>query len=322
MSSQSRAPLPFRAYSVGVGGYVPAHVAAGALDRLERVDHRSLDDSSSRAVIADIQTVLGFWTTIHTNVLAPPLHRIVTNRRVRGQAENCRLHRIAELKYPPKDRCGLGRANWKQDSVFYGSFSRIGCMAEVSPQPGDLVTHSEWEPIGVTDTLSVITIFDSEGITAKIPYLHDFVKELRELLKAEDVETARTMRRVSSFLTAQFTRPTATENPLEYLVSAVVAKHFIGFPGPIEAIIYPSVPLQLADLNVAIRPDSFDGIYYLRKATEILVSSADATHTTWSGKVTAIASRGHFERDEITWDDIRIPEKNLPDLSGASPENR
>ena len=308
-----RPPVSYDVYTVGVGGPVPAHVAALALDRLERIDHPGLDDAASRPIIADIQTVLGFWPTIHKDVMAPNLHRIVTNRRVRGQTENCRLHRIAELKYPPREKCGLGRANWKQDSVFYGALSYVACMAEVDPQAGDLVTHSEWEPIAMTETLSAMMIFESEGITAEIPFLRDSVKHMQRLLETEDPETARTIRRVSKFMTTQFTRPTTTENRMEYLVSAVVSKHFIGLPGPIDAIIYPSVALRLADLNVAVRPDSFDRVYYLRRAKEILVSATCTPHS-WAGRVTAVASRQHFNKQEITWDDVRLPEDGIAQL--------
>jgi hypothetical protein len=307
--------IPHGVLHVGVGGHVPPRVAEAALDRLERIDYSRLDDATCQPIIADIQTVLGFWTAIRVDIRAPSVYRIVTNRRVRGQIENCRLHRVAELKYPPKEKCGIGRANWKQDSVLYGCLSKGVGMAEVKPQAGELITHSEWESIATSDVLAAISIFDSDDATAKNPYLRNFVDATEKFLETVDVETSKTMRRVSKFVTAQFTRPMISENKMEYLVSAVVSKHFVGFPDIVDAIIYPSVALTLFDLNIAIRPDSFDRVYYLRKAKEALICDTPrGSSASWLSVVTAATSRHHLGREEIVWDEVTVPEEDIPNL--------
>jgi hypothetical protein len=113
----------------------------------------------------------------------------------------------------------------------------------------------------------------------------------------------------NGFLARQFTKTVPTDKKVNYLVSAFISDMLLN-QNRLDALVYPSVQLDLLDACVAMRTDVFDEMFYPVRCREELVNSvSDEKPGHLYTSQTAVATEFDSEADEIRWD----PQKSYSD---------
>jgi len=200
----------------------------------------------------------------------PAIERVTVNKRV--IKENARINDIDKLKYPPSECVKrYGRANLKNQSVFYGTFNFMTAIKEMKPEIGDLITVSEWKIKNDNDKLITCPIFMNQPKdgTINIRLLNMFNSFIFDL-KRFPFEISHLIFEVHAFYANCFARKIDSKNNQGYIYTALLADKILNQykGGIIDAIIYPSTQEELRTENIAIKKDSFDKRYSLFKTTE------------------------------------------------------
>ena len=284
------------------------------LNYLEQADYSKMMESQHLKVIRSLNHHLSFFPFFVQSVPIQSLFRLTINRQILRSDFNGRIHRISQLKYPPADKCGIGRANLPRMSVLYASFAPIIPEIELRPARGELVTISEWE-MSPTNRIRVAAIFQDDTIVRAMPYFEPHMQRHMALMAQQEPLVAEVMRALTGFVARQFIKVVPPSCQANYLVSAWISDLLLN-RNDIEAIIYPSVPSRHMDVNVAIRPDVFDRFFRPSKATEKIIrtSLADNPLSGYSSR-TARTSEFDITSDTIRWDSLKsVPEEQLPTL--------
>lgn len=198
----------------------------------------------------------------------PIIERITINKKVINK--NLRINEVSKLKYPPAECVkSYGRANLKNQSVFYGTFDFITAVKEMKPEKGDLITISKWILKNKFDTLVICPMFLRQPIdgSKNIHLLNLYNWFIRELKRFPPQESK------LYFETHQFYSDCFAREVIDnqgYIISAILAdKIFNQYEnGIVDAIIYPSTRVDLQNSNIAIKKGSFDQKYELSETIE------------------------------------------------------
>jgi hypothetical protein len=94
--------------------------------------------------------------------LYPSFERLTINKKV-PPFENSRIERIRYLLNPPSRYVeNLGKANLRNQSIFYATFLPPTAINELKPKPGDLFTISKWKLIDRNTQIHVYPIFEKQ----------------------------------------------------------------------------------------------------------------------------------------------------------------
>jgi len=207
----------------------------------------------------------------------PIIERITINKKVVNK--NIRIDEVDKLKYPPAECVkSYGRANLKNQSVFYGTFDFITAVKEMKPEKGDLITISRWTLKNKYDTLVICPMFlrqptDRNSNIHLLNLYNWFIKELQRF----PPQLSKPYFEVHRFYSDCFAREISDNQG--YILSALLADKILNQyeGGKVDAIIYPSTKVDLQNQNIAIKKDSFDKKYELSETSEkrLLYSSVN-----------------------------------------------
>ncbi len=200
----------------------------------------------------------------------PIIERVTVNKRV--IKENTRINNVNKLKYPPSECVRkYGRANLKNQSVFYGTFNFMTAIKEMKPEIGDLITVSEWEIKNSNDKLIACPLFMNQPkdgtINIRLLNMYNsFVSDLKRF----PFEVSNLIFEIHVFYANCFARKIDSKNNQGYIYTALLADKILNQYrcGIVDAIIYPSTQEELRTENIVIKKDSFDKKFKLFKTTE------------------------------------------------------
>jgi hypothetical protein len=198
----------------------------------------------------------------------PIIERITINRKVINK--NIRINEVSKLKYPPAECVkSYGRANLKNQSIFYGTFDFITAVKEMKPEKGDLITSSKWTLKNKFDTLVICPMFLRQPTNGSSNiHLLNLYNRFKSDLKRFPPHESKLYFETHQFYSDCFARE--VKDNQGYILSAMLAdKIFNQYEnGIVDAIIYPSTRVDLQNSNIAIKKDSFDEKYELSDTIE------------------------------------------------------
>jgi hypothetical protein len=221
--------------------------------------------------------------------------RITKNPRS-AEGDGSRIHRISRLKYPPagKVKIEMGRANFRDHSVLYGSFFGLTSLKEMRIETGDIVTRTDWRMITYLEKIKASVIYQDTRIVERLPHFETFDQNLRAMLGKRPPLESELIAAGSTFMARQFTKKVPADKKVNYLISAFISNLWLN-QNKLDAIIYPSVQLDLADACIAMPPDIFDQMFYPVQCKEMLVNCPTYLSTT------AVATEFDAKTDTIHW---------------------
>jgi hypothetical protein len=195
----------------------------------------------------------------------PVIERITVNKRVTNN-QNTRIYDARKLSYPPSEYVTkYGRANLKNQSVFYGAFYFMTAVQEINPEVGDIITISQWK-----------NKTNKDLIVCPMVMQNNFDEIYNLLLReTQNIDNADFILAVQSFYAKHFSLKIDSNNNKGYLFTALLANKILNEyeNGIIDAILYPSVQDNLRTNNIAIKQSSFDENYSLFHTIEQRVLS-------------------------------------------------
>lgn len=208
--------------------------------------------------------------------------RITINQRVLPDEENRRLNKIKYLyNPPPKFVKSYGRANLKNQPIFYATFSTPIAMKELKPEVGDIFTLSEWKLLNTFDKIRVYPVFKPEANLEMYKNFRDtdlFKKTrstelslmLEEFFKSHPKEDRDLIIELMNFVSRCFSKKINPEYNSLYVVTAALANKILYkmFDGKIEALTYPTVQDSTKIENIAIKPTVIREKYALKEVRE------------------------------------------------------
>lgn len=212
----------------------------------------------------------------------PSFERITINKRVLPDKENIRLDKIKYLyNPPPKFVKSYGRANLKNQSIFYATFSTPIAMKELKPEVGDIYSLSIWKLLNSYDKIRVYPVFEPETdleMHKKFRGSDLFEKSrstelslmLENFFKSHPKEDKVLIIELMKFVSNCFSKKINPENNSLYVVNANLANKILNnmFDGKIEAITYPTVQDSTKIENIAIKPTVVREKYALEEVKE------------------------------------------------------
>nr|WP_281032310.1 RES family NAD+ phosphorylase [Parvibaculum lavamentivorans] len=156
-----------------------------------------------------------------------------------GKLEGAMIRPDRELGAPPSHFASAGRMNAKGISVFYGATSVDTALAEVRPPVGSQVAIAQFEllrPIRLLDLTALEEIHESGSI-----FDPEYAYRLGRMMFLRK-------------LTTRIARPVMPDDQdAEYLATQAVAD-FLATEGrvPLDGILYPSVQVDGAGLNIVL----------------------------------------------------------------------
>lgn len=262
----------------------------------ERMDFSLL----TGAQLTGLQKIMNDLRIFTPNVLIEvPINDLVrvTKNPVGADGHGSRIHQISRLKYPPEGKVTIemGRANFPGHSVLYASFFGLTSLREMRIEPGDLVTRTEWRMVTYLDRVKTTCIFHDARILERLPHFQDFNGSYRSMLATRSPLEVEIIEAVSGFAARQFIKKVPPDKKVNYLLSAFISNLLLN-DNKLDAIIYPSVQVDLLDACIAMRPDVFDHLFYPVRSTELIINSASYAEKT------AIATEFDKETNTIRWD--------------------
>ncbi len=236
------------------------------------------------------------------------LQRISINKSIREDKTNNRLFNIEDIKYPPSkalNKLYYNRASYKSQSIFYGGFGNLQALSETSPSLGDLYTLSTWKQKSKTELCYVPICHDKEIILSSDIFENEW-NHYSDLLEKLDGETRNALDKLFSLVTFFFIRPVDPSKKIEYLFSSQIANRIfeMNHSPKIEAILYPSVPMEYIAANLAIKPEAFDEKFEFVKAEEFIVIDKPVGKRQWCYE--KITEAVQYENGKLQWENKYI----------------
>jgi hypothetical protein len=231
-------------------------------------------------------------TTLFSTIFISPglssfhdIKRVSINKTIRTDKTNNRLLKIEDLKYPPSnvaEKLYYNRASYKKQSIFYGGFGEFQALFENPPNTGDLFTISTWHQKANTK-LCYASIFHDQELQYKTNIFQNDWNHYINQLEKLDQRTSEALDKLFSLITFFFIRPVNPFKKIEYIFSANIANKIFEMPylPKIEAILYPSVPLEYISSNLAILPKAFDEKFDFVMAEECIVLNKTTGKNQW-----------------------------------------
>ena len=270
------------------------------IELIEGADFAALDKQGIDLICGFVGSLRPHVATFVHRTPVQDVWRVTPNHAVLENARDTRLHQLALLKYPPAEKARYGRANLPGRSVLYGAFSRISPRLETKPVSGDLITLTRWRS-GAGTVLSVAPIVFLPEIVAAMPYYQGHYQRFEQWLAGKPDDEARYVREATEFITRQFIKHVPVGRSADYLVSAAFADLLLQDDG-IDAVVYPSVATALHDVNIAIKPAVFDGLFEPVEAHEMMVARVSADGSRYHQHHTARADRWDMGAGRVLWD--------------------
>lgn len=235
--------------------------------------------------------------------------RITINKKLSGNNND----RIVKIRYlynpPPQFVNSYGRANLKNQAIFYATFLTPIAIKELKPDVGDIYTLSIWKLLNSYDKLIVYPIFQPKQVgKSEIFRSLDIFEKTRsdelsimldDLLENCPEEEKKVVTELLKFIANCFAKNIAPNHNSLYVFTASLAnKIFDLLEGRIEAITYPTVqdPTQIE--NIALKPTVVREKYALVEVREykVLRYSGDQIMSEYLGK------SNKFIGGNIIWD--------------------
>lgn len=237
----------------------------------------------------DLYRIFPFQSYPTLNRRFEKITRLTINRSILGS--NQRLTDPSYLGAPPEKFINnYGRANYPNNSVFYGTFDRLTILNELKPQIGDLITITEWVPKDPTFEMVCCAIFKNwelynGSINVEMRIIAD---DYEEALKRFSIVQATQVDLLNQFVADEFTKPVDRVNSSNYFFSAYFAKRIFeemrDMDGRrIDAILYPSVAMRGSFNNIAAQPNTIYKNYEISKVSDCVIV-----------QVPSLESKGHF----------------------------
>jgi RES domain len=281
-----------------IDGLTPEGVKAikESLRTLEGIDFSLLTTAQLTSLQEMVNAMRFFMPMILVEQPIIDIVRVTKNPRD-AEGYGTRIHRISRLKYPPegKVKIEMGRANFPNRSVLYGSFFGLTSLAEMRIEAGDLVTRTEWRMITYLDRIKTTCVFHDARILERLPYFKNFHDTYQALLAKRSPLEAEVIQATNGFVARQFTKKVSPDKRVNYLVSAFIGDLWLN-QNKVDALVYPSVQVDLLDACIAMRPSVFDDMFYPVRSRELLINSAEYASTT------AVATQFDVKTDTINWD--------------------
>lgn len=227
------------------------------------------------------------------------IFRLTVNNRL-FEGEQKRITELKSLRNPPKCMVTkLGRANFEKQCIFYGGFEPMTIMNELKPNVGDLITICEWKLI--TDLyLYTVPIFKPMNIYDNNGLSMDMECEYNNLIRHLPIHETESRQILLNFLTDCFAK-SIDKNNKDYYLSAYFADFiFHQFENGItDCIIYPSVQIGGAFMNIAMKADIFKKNYEPFEVNESIITMSDKINRRYFMRATA--SSKFFEGENIIW---------------------
>ncbi len=191
--------------------------------------------------------------------------------RARPNYDGERFYSKCQLTYKPSHlNKSCQRASLPGMSMFYGSilpgnivkgdldnvrvaptFEAVPWLRDKTTKGYGKITFTRWV---VTNTLYLIAIVQHENFQNKNSYIRELMGKYDEFLE-KNIERKSDSMILCNFLANEFAKE-VNKNDYEYLITATFTKFLVdqGFDG----VIYPSVKLEGAGLNIAITPQAAD----------------------------------------------------------------
>lgn len=241
------------------------------------------------------------------------IQRVSVNKFIREDKTNNRLFHLEDLKYPPSkvlNKLYYNRASYKNQSIFYGGFGKLQALFENSPNLGDLYTVSTWRQKKNTE-LCYVSIFHDEKVKSSSTIFEKDWNHYVDQLEKLDEETGKALEKLFALITFFFIRPVDKSKKIEYLFSSYIAnKIFETNHSPkIEAILYPSVPMEFIAVNLAIKPEAFDRKFDFVKAEEFIVIDKTQGRRQWGSH--KIAEAVNHKNGKLQWENDYIGDSLL-----------
>ncbi len=241
------------------------------------------------------------------------IQRVSINKFIKENKTNNRLFHLEDLKYPPSkvlNKLYYNRASYKNQSIFYGGFGKLQALFENSPNLGDLYTVSTWGQKDNTK-LCYVSIFHNEKVISSSAIFENDWNHYVDQLERQDERTRNALEKLFSLITFFFIRPVDSSKKIEYLFSSYIAnKIFKTDHSPkIEAIFYPSVPMEFIAGNLAIKPEAFDRKFDFIKAEEFIVTYKTQGRRQWGSH--KIAEAVNHRNGKLQWENDYLSDSLL-----------
>lgn len=204
-------------------------------------------------------------------------HIVVTLRpgypifRARPNGNGEHFFSKCQLTYKPHQlNTSCQRASLPNTTMFYGSilpeiivagdldntrvaptFEAVSWLRDKTTKGHGKVTYSRWV---ATENLNLMAIVQHKDFLDKSSYIRELMGSYDEFLE-NNIEKKESSMAFTTFLANEFAKE-VKENDYEYLISAAYSKFAVdnGFDG----VLYPSVKMGGAGLNVALTPEAAD----------------------------------------------------------------
>jgi len=278
------------------------------LSSLYKLHNNSISISKSDSLIQDLfekeaitffQNFEIFFLPVRGNF--PIIERITVNKRV-NHSKNERIYEPQKLSYPPKKYISkYGRANLKEQSVFYGTFDFITAMQEMAPEIGDIITISKWRNMNGQDLIVCPMFVSKPKIETKNIQMLNIYNLLHK--EAQKKYCSNFIMNVMSFYAHCFAEEIDHTNNKTYIFTALLSDKILHQyeNGIIDAILYPSVKNDQQTNNIAIKPTAFDRNYELYHTIEKRVISVEKNN---EYRLEILGQSKKIMKDYIEWQDI------------------
>lgn len=220
-----------------------------------------------------INYAFNFTPLISNQLTVYATFRLIVNEEVLGSDTS--VDHSKYLKYPSLDIVRkinkYGRSNSPESNVFYSAETINAALKETRPPLNKKVTIGVWKPI----------IPETELVSYPISGFNKAYGKNRGATKATNVTVKMKDNMHPSLfgmffnyfelLGREYAKPVIHHN--EYMISSLFSEEIfaINDTNPkftYDCIIYPSVGSEYSTSNLAIRPSSFDKMFFLQKAIE------------------------------------------------------
>lgn len=194
----------------------------------------------------------------------------------------------------PKFCTSNGRANLKEQPIFYCSTNRSTSLFESKPEVGEIIYLSEWKPN--CDRTARVRFLLSENMDEGNPFFQLQLKHLdvvKQMSKSYGMQNAAHLEMVTRFLANSFVK----ECP-PYMLSSWLANEIMFGNLPVDILFYPSICTFQKHCNLAIAPTFVDK--YLIP-TEIL--KMEVLEFGVRNIKTLLLGTGIVEGEKINWTD-------------------
>lgn len=211
----------------------------------------------------------------------PSFERITINKKLPNNS-NERINKVRYLHNPPpKFINSYGRANYKNQSIFYATFLTPIALKELKPEKGDLYTLSRWKLLNKYDKLLVFPIFKPEKVDndSLLQSLDIFETKratalsmmLTQLLDRHE-EDKNVIFELFTFIANCFAKKIAPQNNSFYVFTSSIANNIFNMSEKrVEAITYPTVQDSTQIENIALKPTVVREKYALDEVREYRV---------------------------------------------------